>query len=82
MALRRHRRGGGSGVTRHRVHYVIEAPAVFFGHTPLQIAATFLLPAAVGGDGLRAMHGLPRKRTISGHGRPIDPMPVLAPCRY
>jgi hypothetical protein len=30
----------------HRVHYVIEAPAVFFGHSPLQIAATILLPAA------------------------------------
>lgn len=30
----------------HRVHYVVEAPAVFFGHAPLQIAATILLPAA------------------------------------
>ena len=30
----------------HRVHYVIEAPAVFFGHSPLQIAATILFPAA------------------------------------
>ena len=30
----------------HRVHYVVEAPAVFFGHSPLQIAATLLLPAA------------------------------------
>ena len=33
---------------QHRVHYVIEAPAVFFGHGPLQIAATVLLPAAAG----------------------------------
>ncbi len=32
---------------QHRVHYVVEAPAVFFGHTPLQIALTLLLPAAV-----------------------------------
>jgi Protein of unknown function (DUF2567) len=31
----------------HRVHYILEAPAVFFGHSPLQIAATILLPAAV-----------------------------------
>jgi hypothetical protein len=31
----------------HRVHYVIEAPAVFFGHGPLQIALTILFPAAV-----------------------------------
>jgi MFS family permease len=30
----------------HRVHYVVEAPAVFFGHSALQIAATILLPAA------------------------------------
>lgn len=29
----------------HRVHYVVEAPPVFFGHTPLQIAATLLIPA-------------------------------------
>ena len=31
----------------HRVHYVTEAPAVFFGHAPLQIATTILFPAAV-----------------------------------
>lgn len=31
----------------HRVHYVVEAPPVFFGHTPLQIAATILFPAAM-----------------------------------
>lgn len=30
----------------HRVYYVAEAPPVFFGHTPLQIAASVLLPAA------------------------------------
>lgn len=30
----------------HRVHYFTEAPPVFFGHTPLQIAATLLSPAA------------------------------------
>lgn len=31
----------------HRVHYVIEAPAVFFGHTPLQIITFVLFPAAI-----------------------------------
>ena len=31
----------------NRVHYVVEAPAVFFGHSPLMVAATLLLPAAV-----------------------------------
>lgn len=32
---------------QQRVHYITEAPAVFFGHTPLQIGATLLFPAAV-----------------------------------
>lgn len=30
-----------------RIHYITEAPAVFFGHTPLEVALTLLLPAAV-----------------------------------
>lgn len=29
----------------HRVHYVIEAPTVLFGHSPLQSLATLLVPA-------------------------------------
>lgn len=29
-----------------RVHYVVEAPPVFFGHSPLLIALTILFPAA------------------------------------
>nr|WP_185976060.1 DUF2567 domain-containing protein [Mycolicibacterium sp. 018/SC-01/001] len=32
---------------QNRVSYVVEAPSVFFGHTPLQVALTLLLPAAV-----------------------------------
>ncbi len=31
----------------HRVYYFTEAPSVFFGHLPLQIAATLLMPAAI-----------------------------------
>lgn len=31
----------------HRVHYVVEAPPVFFGHSPLLIALTILFPAAI-----------------------------------
>ena len=31
----------------NRVHYVVEAPAVFFGHSPLLIATFVLFPAAV-----------------------------------
>jgi hypothetical protein len=39
----------GAPVTaERRVHYVVEAPAVFFGHTPLQIACSLVFPAALG----------------------------------
>jgi Protein of unknown function (DUF2567) len=31
----------------NRVHYVLEAPAVYFGHGPLVIASSILLPAAM-----------------------------------
>src|SRR6478735_2302050 len=31
----------------HRVHSVIEAPPVFFGHAPLLVAVTILFPAAI-----------------------------------
>ncbi|MBV9640238.1 MAG: DUF2567 domain-containing protein [Mycobacteriaceae bacterium] len=31
---------------QHRVYYVTEASTVFFGHAPLQVLATLLLPAA------------------------------------
>lgn len=38
----------GAPVTpEHRIYYFSEAPPVFFGHSPLQIAATVLVPAAV-----------------------------------
>ena len=30
-----------------RVYYFTQAPSVFFGHTPLQMAATLLVPAAI-----------------------------------
>ncbi|WNG89970.1 DUF2567 domain-containing protein [Mycobacterium sp. ITM-2016-00317] len=38
----------GAPVTeQQRVHYIVEAPSVFFGHSPLQIALSLLYPAAV-----------------------------------
>jgi hypothetical protein len=52
-ALLVHRRYGTIDVAaapispEHRVHYVVEAPAVFFGHSPLLIAATVLFPVAI-----------------------------------
>lgn len=37
----------GAPVTpQHRVHYVTEAPTVFFGHSPLQVLTTLLMPTA------------------------------------
>ena len=59
----------------HRVHYVIEAPAVFFGHSPLQIAATVLLPAAAARAGLRAdggVDGARRSRRVAAGRRAGD----------
>lgn len=51
-ALARFRHGAvdiaGAPVSEsQRVYYISEAPSVFFGHSPLQIATTLLLPAAV-----------------------------------
>lgn len=38
----------GAPVTpEHRVHYVVEAPPVFFGHSAMQAVLTLLFPAAV-----------------------------------
>jgi hypothetical protein len=38
----------GAPVTpEHRVHYLTEAPGVFFGHSPWQIAATIVFPAGI-----------------------------------
>lgn len=31
----------------HKLHYITEAPAVFLGHTPLQVLTVLLLPAAL-----------------------------------
>ncbi|ABM13602.1 DUF2567 domain-containing protein [Mycolicibacterium vanbaalenii] len=52
-ALVAHLRYGGIDMAaapvseQQRVHYIVEAPSVYFGHSPVQIAATLLYPAAV-----------------------------------
>jgi hypothetical protein len=71
----------------HRVHYVIEAPPVFFGHTPLQIATTILLPAGVAAL-VYALCALANRRDDLGAWPPvqyafvpvgaIDPAPTVA----
>ncbi|MFG1935087.1 DUF2567 domain-containing protein [Mycobacterium sp. NPDC048908] len=65
----------------HRVHYVVEAPAVFFGHGPLQIAATILFPAAAAAL-IYALMAVSTQRDDLGAWPPVDepssPAPVTA----
>ena len=59
----------------HRVHYVIEAPGVFFGHTPLQIAATIIVPAGLAAL-LYAICALSSSRDDLGVGSPVEALPL------
>ena len=61
----------------HRVHYVVEAPAVFFGHSPLLIATTILLPAAVAAA-LYALMAVATQRDDLGAWPPVEE-PMAAP---
>ncbi len=61
----------------HRVHYVVEAPAVFFGHSPLQIATTILLPAAVAAL-VYALMAVSTQRDDLGAWPPVEE-PVIGP---
>lgn len=56
----------------HRVHYVADAPPVFFGHTPLQIAATLLLPASVAALSYGLCATWAARDDLGGH-PPVDP---------
>ncbi|MBJ7338469.1 DUF2567 domain-containing protein [Mycolicibacterium sp.] len=68
----------------HRVFYTQQAPAVFFGHSPLQIAASIVLPAGVAAL-VYAMCVLSTKRDDLGAWPPleravlvpIDPVPTV-----
>lgn len=71
----------GAPVTpENRVHYVVEAPPVFFGHTPLQIAASILFPAAVAAL-VYALIAVSTARDDLGAWPPVEPptYPVLPP---
>ena len=61
----------------HRVHYVIEAPAVFFGHSPLVIAATILFPAAAAAL-VYALLAVSTQRDDLGAWPPVEE-PVIGP---
>jgi hypothetical protein len=62
----------------HRVHYVVEAPAVFFGHSPLQIAATILLPAATAAL-VYALMAVSTARDDLGAWPPVEEPPASDP---
>ena len=64
----------------HRVHYVVEAPAVFFGHSPLQIAATVLFPAAIAAL-VYALMAVSTARDDLDAWPPVEP-PVIGPPRH
>jgi hypothetical protein len=61
----------------HRVHYVVEGPAVFFGHSPLQIAATVLFPAAAAAL-VYALLAVSTQRDDLGAWPPVEE-PVIGP---
>jgi hypothetical protein len=56
---------------------VVEAPAVFFGHSPLQIAATILLPAATAAL-VYALMAVSTQRDDLGAWPPVE-APVVGP---
>lgn len=65
----------------HRVFYTREAPAVFFGHTPWQIAASLVVPAGVAAL-VYAMCALAARRDDLGAWPPIEvayPVPPTGP---
>ncbi|MGX9791480.1 DUF2567 domain-containing protein [Mycobacterium sp. MMS18-G62] len=62
----------------HRVHYVIEAPAVFFGHSPLLIASTVLLPAAAAAL-VYALLAVSTQRDDLGAWPPVDEPVIGSP---
>ncbi len=58
---------------QNRVSYVVEAPSVFFGHTPLQVALTLLLPAAVAAM-IYVLGAVSTSRDDLGGWPPVDSM--------
>lgn len=62
---------------QQRVHYFTEAPSVLFGHSPLQIAATVLMPAAAAAL-VYALIAVSTPRDDLGAYPPVD---VLVPPR-
>lgn len=62
----------------HRVFYTHEAPAVFFGHGPLQIAASIIVPAGVAAL-VYAICALSTKRDDLGAWPPVEVAYLVTP---
>ncbi|CAN5440156.1 DUF2567 domain-containing protein [soil metagenome] len=66
----------------HKLYYFTEAPPVFFGHTPLQMATTLLVPAATAAL-VYALFAVSTARDDLGGYPPVDVVaprvPVLVP---
>jgi hypothetical protein len=70
---------GAAPVTpEHRVFYTHEAPAVFFGHTPQQIAASIIVPAGVAAL-VYAIAALSTRRDDLGAWPPIEVPYLVVP---
>ncbi len=62
----------------HRVHYVTEAPPVFFAHTPLLIATSILFPAAMAAL-VYALMAVSTSRDDLGAWPPVEAGPARPP---
>ncbi len=62
----------------HRVGYLVEAPPVFFGHSPWVIATTLIFPAGIAAL-VYLFCTLATKRDDLGAWPPVEPAPVRLP---
>lgn len=62
----------------HRVHYLTEAPPVFFAHSPLLIAASIMFPAAMAAL-VYALIAVSTSRDDLGGWPPVDQPAMLRP---
>jgi hypothetical protein len=62
----------------HRVYYFVEAPPVFFGHTPFQIAATLLLPAGAAALGYGLCAAWTARDDLGGYPA-VEPVAAASP---
>lgn len=62
----------------HRVDYLVEAPPVFFGHSPWVIATTLIFPAGIAAL-VYLFCTLATKRDDLGAWPPVEPAPVRLP---